>query len=210
MSLRVACPGGSRPLLAFVLALAALPLLAAPGPSSRPGPLLAVAAQAEGFGGLTSSADRGSLPRGALGAAASISLGGETWTWISLGLEVFRAEPSLPDASLFLYRGYEGSSLFLQTGPRLSLSGLGLPFLAKSRAEILAGPGLLVAEDTGTTLVSLLPFLRLDARVLSPLSRGWSWSLGLPLLVERHAAVWSYYGGLSLGFSWSPSPRRSK
>ncbi len=160
--------------------------------------------EASGFGGATGMAGRPNLARGGYSIAASLALGDAAWTYFAFGLDGFALGESLPDPSLFLYRAYGGNSIFVETGPRFRLEGLGLSFLARSRLEILGGAGIAATEDTGTTLVSLLPFLRFDARLHTPISSNWSWSVGLPAELQKHAAATTFIAGLSLAIVWTP------
>ncbi len=150
------------------------------------------------------------LPRTGYAISSVLALGDAKWTWIALGLDWFALGESMPDPSLFLYRGYGGNSLFLGTGPRFALSGLDWKPLANSRLDLVGGAGIAATEDTGTTLVSLVPFLRLDSRVVTPINSDWSWSIGLPIEVQKRATATTWLGGLSLAIVWMPKGEGKK
>ncbi|HUX41209.1 MAG TPA: hypothetical protein VMV83_08615 [Rectinemataceae bacterium] len=172
--------------------------------------IISLSLEAAGFGGGTIMAGRPLLPRTGYAISSLLALGDAKWTWIALGLDGFALGESMPDASLFLYRGYGGNSLFLGTGPRFELSRLGWKPLAKSRLDLVGGAGIAATEDTGTTLVSLLPFLRLDSRVVTTFNSDWSWSVGLPIEVQRRATATTWLGGLSLAIVWTPKGEGGK
>ena len=197
---------GSRglPLFLFIAAsLAALPAAAdtAGKPTSqasmRPS-LFSFSAEACGFGGMTGMPGRPALERTAYSIDAILSVSDARWTYFALGADYVDVNESIPDPTLFLYRGYGGNSLFVEGGPRFALAGLGFRPLAKSRVETLGGAGVAATEDTGTTLVSLVPFLRFDIRLVNPLSPFWGWSIGIPVEVQRRATAITGMAGLSL------------
>jgi len=186
------------------------PLAGATQAAAQDPSLWSFSLEAAGFGGTTGMAGRPCLTRAAYSISANFALGNEAWTYFALGLDGFALGESIPDPSLFLYRAYGGNSIYLETGPRFGLGGLGLRLFAKSRVEILGGAGIAATEDTGTTLVSLVPFLRFDARLHSPISSNWSWSVGLPAELQKHAAATTFIAGLSLAIVWTPQKETKK
>lgn len=201
------CPSrdGARGFLAPILAAIALSAVAAaPAPTAWQPLPLSLAGEAAAFGGLTTMTGRSILPRPAYTAGGILTLGDDKWAWLSFGIDGLTVEPSSPDAALFLYRGYAGNSVFLETGPRLSLAGFGWKPLAKSRMELLGGAGMAATEDTGTTLVSIVPFLRFDARLAIPLLPWLAASVGMPIEIQKHGASVTTLAGLSLGLAVIP------
>ena len=199
-----------RRMLALALALGACAsLLAATGQGSPrvadKADFLSLSFEISALGGGTAMSSRPLLPRDGYAVGGRIALGDSGWTWLALGLDWFALGESIPDASLFLYRGYGGTSLFAGTGPRFSLSGLGWKPLARSRLDIVGGAGIAATEDTGTTLVSLVPFLRLDSSLQTPITPYWKWSLGIPMEVQRRSTALTWLGGLSLAIVWNPT-----
>ena len=171
----------------------------------KPSPF-ALALEASGIGAGTALPGRPLLGRTGYAISGQMSFRDPHWTWFAWGIDGFNLGESLPDSSLFLYRGYGGNSIFVGTGPRFALSGLGWRPVANSSLDITGEIGLSATEDTGTTLVSLLPFFRLDSRLVNPLSPYWSWSLGLPLELQRKATALTWMGALSLSLVWTPFP----
>ena len=202
---------GLAPLLSLLWFCASgLPASAATAPKTLPATSTtpySVSLEVAGYAGGTSMSGRPLLGRAAYSLSSVFSYGNEHWTYVAIGVDGFTVRESYPDPSLFLYRGFGGNSLFVEGGARFALADLGLEKLkplAKGRLEVLGGAGLAATEDTGTTLVSLLPFLRLDARMVCPIDANWSWTAGIPLEVMKKATALTGLGGLSVGIVWTP------
>ena len=205
----------TRHMLCIALALCAgASIVAAPKATTKASALQpdswSLSLEASALGGGTVMTSRPLLPRTGYAISGILSFGDANWTWVALGVDGFGLGESMPDTSLFLYRGYGGNSLFLGTGPRFALDGLDWKPLAKSRLDIVGGGGIAAIEDTGTTLVSLLPFLRLDSRLVTPINSNWSWSIGVPMEVQKRATATTWLGGLSLAMVWTPKTEAKK
>jgi hypothetical protein len=153
----------------------------------------------------TITTDRPLLPQRAEAFSLDAQWRLPTWIPLAASLSWFNVEPSLPDQTLFLYRGFGGESLCLGTGPLYHFSPDLFGGILKwgSELEILGGGGLAISEDTGTTLVSMEPFLRLEARFMALLGKGWRCSIGLPIDHEFRGATRTTIAGLTLGLGWA-------
>lgn len=162
--------------------------------------------------GATVESPRPLLPRTGLSAGLEVAWEGRDWIPFALGLSFFQTGPSWPDPSLFLYRGFGGLALCAESGARFRLADrIGhIPAAKGLEAELLGGLGLAAIGDTGTTLVSLSPFLRVEPRLSLPLWRTLSLRLGLPLEVHWRGGALTGLAGLSLGISLDAPKAGSK
>jgi hypothetical protein len=152
---------------------------------------LEMAVAVSGKGGATIEGNRPLLARGEGSVDTSFSLETGHWIFPEFSLSLFAATPSSLDPSLYLYRGYQGLSLSVLTGPRFFPS----PALS---IDTLFGIGLATTVDSGTTLVGLTPLLRAEARLSAAIYREFWLRIGLPLEALRQGATLSGYAGLSV------------
>ncbi len=156
---------------------------------------LEMAVAVSGKGGATVEGNRPLLARGQGSVDASISLDSGYWILPEISLSLFAATPSSFDPSLYLYRGYQGLSLSMLTGPRFS-PGAALSF------DALFGLGLAATVDSGTTLVGLTPLLRAEARLSTAIAGGLWLRIGLPFEALRQGSALSAYAGLSVALAY--------
>ncbi|MEI6874542.1 MAG: hypothetical protein WCL50_05355, partial [Spirochaetota bacterium] len=92
------------------------------------------------------------------------------------------------------------------TGARLPLGGKSLSGRSSQGVEVdfLAGAGLAAVSDTNTTLVSLAPLLRAEARLLLPIAFGWRWSIGLPIELSQRGTAYTMMASATVGLALPP------
>ena len=162
---------------------------------------LAISVRADISGAATEKAPRPLLSRSAYSAGLEGEWRYRSWTPLWFGVEAFVQNSSLPDASLFLYRGFSGLSCLVGSGARFPWPGT-TGGRRTWEIEVLGGPGLSANIDTGTTLVTLSPVFRFEARLLVPIERGWSWTLGLPVEGILRGGAMTAGAGLSVGLAF--------
>ncbi|MFZ4617447.1 MAG: hypothetical protein ACOYM2_14795 [Rectinemataceae bacterium] len=156
---------------------------------------LEMAVAVSGKGGATIEGNRPLLARGEGSVDTSLSLGTGHWIFPEFSLSLFAATPSTLDPSLYLYRGYQGLSLSVLTGPRFFPS----PALS---IDTLFGIGLATTVDSGTTLVGITPLLRAEARISTAISPNVWLRIGLPLEAQRQGSALSGYAGLAVALAY--------
>ncbi|MBL8967637.1 MAG: hypothetical protein JNG85_11565 [Spirochaetaceae bacterium] len=121
--------------------------------------------------------------------------------WIPLRFEAggFRVSPSRPDASLSLFKGFDGYRFALLTGPRFFPD-------ASRRMEIaaLGGAALSAARYTNTTLVIAYPSLLVEGRFLIAFPNSpYHGILGVPVELMFRGPVLTASAGVELAFGMS-------
>jgi hypothetical protein len=149
------------------------------------------------------------LPQTSRSVSVGTSWEGPTWVYFQGGISAFAFDESVPDPSLFLYRGFGGWELAATTGPRFGFGGW-VPSSLGLEGALLAGLGLAAMGDTGTTLVSMSPFVTGELRLLGRIGTSMRWMTRLPIEAIYRGGTWTGSAGLGIGLSWSPSAKKSR
>ncbi len=144
-------------------------------------------------------AGRDALPHWELATRIGAEWAAKSWVPLRFEAGGFRVSPSRPDASLSLFKGFDGYRFALLTGPRFFPD-------ASHRMEIatLCGAGLSAARYTNTTLVIAYPSLLMQGRLyLAFPNSPYHGILGLPLELMFRGPVLTASAGIELAFGMS-------